>query len=64
MQWLHSVGIAPGTTVYLSASQVDFYSLWKSGGPYSSGTYYDPINNTTRFISPGPRSNVVAITIP
>jgi hypothetical protein len=61
---LHQAGIQSGTTVYISASQANFVSVWHPGGGISSGTYNDPINNCTRFISPGPRSNVVAVTIP
>jgi hypothetical protein len=61
---LRSAGIKSGMTVYLSACELNWSSVWIYGGGYSSGTYYDPVDNSTRFISPGPRSNVVAITIP
>ena len=63
---LHAAGIPSGTIVYISASQANFYSVWQghSAGPISSGTYNDPYDNSTRLISPGPRSNVVAVTVP
>ncbi len=61
---IHQAGITSGTTVYVSASEVNFTSVWHPGGGISSGTYNDPLDNSTRFISPGPKSNVIAATIP
>jgi hypothetical protein len=56
-------GIPSGTTVYISGCQANFTSVWHPGGFIGSGTYTDTLGST-HFISPGPESNVVAITIP
>jgi len=62
---IHQAGIPSGTTVYISASEVNFASVWHPGGEaISSGSYTDPVDNSIHFITTGPRSNVVAVTIP
>ncbi|GEM_PF-3195608 len=61
---LHQAGFPSGTIAYLTAVDADFASVWQQGGPVSSGTYYDPNANASRLISPGPRSNVVVVTVP
>ena len=62
---IHQAGIPSGTTVYISASEVNFGSVWHPGGAgISSGSYSDPVDNSIHFITPGSRSNVIAVTIP
>ncbi|MEP7233681.1 MAG: carboxypeptidase-like regulatory domain-containing protein [Ignavibacteriota bacterium] len=63
IETLHAHGIASGTTIYVSLSQYDPYGI-NGVAPNNKATYYDPVNNQNRIISPSPRSNVVAVTIP
>jgi carboxypeptidase family protein len=58
---LYNAGIPSGTKVYLSGSNINNYCSATSA---CSGSYYDPVHNAYLAISPGPRSNVVALTIP
>jgi Carboxypeptidase regulatory-like domain len=71
---IHQAGIPSGTTVYVSSCEMNFASVWHrildDGGSSElnatiiSATYNDPVDNSTHFITTGPKSNVVAITIP
>ncbi|HWF45030.1 MAG TPA: hypothetical protein VG537_10345, partial [Candidatus Kapabacteria bacterium] len=60
---LHTAGISSGTTIYLSLAQFDPYPI-NGAENYNHAYYYDPVHNQNRLISPSPRSNVIAITIP
>ncbi|MDP4220713.1 MAG: hypothetical protein Q8916_04040 [Bacteroidota bacterium] len=49
--------------IYISLAQWDSYPI-NGQAPYTTVTYYDPINNQNRLISPTPASNVVSLTMP
>jgi hypothetical protein len=61
---IYAAGIKSGTKVYITASEMNPYCDSRAIDIECSGSYYDPVHNTYRLISPGPRSNVVAVTIP
>ncbi len=60
---LHAAGIPSGSTAYISLAQYDPYGI-NSSAPNNTITYYDPVHNQSRLISPSPRSNIIAVTIP
>ena len=60
---LHASGIPSGSTVYISLAQLDPYTA-NGAPPYNEETYYDPVHNQNRLISPSPRSNVIAVVVP
>lgn len=64
IQSLHNVGLPSGSTVYISSSDADIFGYSRNYDIINQGTYYDPVHNVLRLISPGPRSNVIAITMP
>ncbi len=60
---LHAAGILSGTRVYITLAQYDPYTI-NGAAPNNTFAYYDPVHNQQRLISPSPRSNVIAVTIP
>ena len=63
IETLHAQGITSGMKVYISLCQYDPFGV-NGEAPNDNITYYDPIHNQNHLISPTPRSNVVAITMP
>ncbi len=61
---IHQAGIRSGDTIYVSACDANGYSNWRNWFPECLGTYFDPVDNVNRLISPGPRSNVLTVIIP
>jgi hypothetical protein len=57
---LRTAGAHSGETIYVSASAV-FNDDHPDGFAFS---FFDPIHNETRFASTGPKSNVIAVTMP
>jgi hypothetical protein len=63
IETLHAKGITSGTKIYISLAQFDPYPI-NGQAPNTLATYYDPIHNQNRLISPSPASNVVSLTMP
>jgi carboxypeptidase family protein len=63
VETLHARGITSGAKIYISLAQWDPYPI-NGEAPNTKVTYYDPIHNQNRLISPSPRSNVVELTMP
>ena len=63
IETLHAKGITSGMKIYISLAQWDPYPI-NGQAPNTFVTYYDPIHNQNRLISPSPGSNVVALTMP
>ncbi len=57
---LRSAGAYSGETIYVSSSSV-FNDDHPDGFAFS---FFDPVHNETRFSSTGPKSNVIAVTMP
>jgi hypothetical protein len=63
IETLHAHGITSGMKIYITLAQWDPYPI-NGEAPNTKVTYYDPVHNQNRLISPSPRSNVVEVTMP
>jgi len=57
-QDLLTAGVRSGQTIYYSASTIFTVNT------YAMVSYYDPIHHETRWVSTGPKSNVVKVVMP
>jgi hypothetical protein len=61
---LRAGGAQSGETLYFSTSTIFYDDEYASLGETFSSSFFDPYHNETRWASTGPRSNVIAVTMP